>query len=67
MKRHIAWIIEKKGGGMTIITNSSTALFNYISEQENEETAIEVGGWAELAAVGEIFETNKLTIEVAEE
>lgn len=61
--RGIGWEV-KKDGGITITVKDLDDLFNIIDEQTDEETAIEVESWAELATVGEVYEIRDFVIEV---
>ena len=51
---------------MTVVIDNPNTLFNMVWEMTDQETAIEVDGWAELASVGEVYETRDIVIEVVE-
>ena len=61
----IGWEI-RKDGGLTITADNLDTLFSIIQSRTDEETAIEVQSWAELATVGEVYEIRDLVIEVVD-
>lgn len=61
----IGWEI-RKDGGLTITADNLDTLFSIIQSRADEETAIEVQSWAELATVGEVYEIRDLVIEVVD-
>ena len=61
----VGWEV-RKDGGMTVVIDNPNTLFNMVWEMTDRETAIEVDGWAELASVGEVYETRDIVIEVVE-
>ncbi len=63
--RGVGWEI-RKDGGMTVTVDSPSTLFNMVWQMTDQETAIEVDGWEELATVGEVYETRDIVIEVVE-
>ena len=61
----IGWEI-RKDGGLTITADNLDDLFSIVQNRMDEETAIEVQSWAELATVGEVYEIRDLVIEVVD-
>lgn len=64
VSKGIGWEIRRDGGLFTIEVSDPEDLFNRVWELTDQETAIEVVGWAELAALGEVFEIRDIVIEV---
>ncbi len=64
VSKGIGWEIRRDGGLFTIEVSNPEDLFNRVWEMTDQETAIEVAGWAELAAPGEVFEIRDIVIEV---
>lgn len=61
----IGWEI-RKDGCLTITADNLDDLFSIVQNRTDEETAIEVQSWAELATVGEVYEIRDLVIEVVD-
>ncbi len=65
VSKGIGWRISKDGGS-TITVDNLDSLFSIVQNRTDEETAIEVESWAELATVGEVYEIRDLVIEVVD-
>lgn len=59
----IGWEVGKDGEIAVVIDNPES-LFDMVRKLTDQETAIEVDGWAELATVGEVYEIKDIVIEV---
>lgn len=64
-EKGVGWLI-RKDSGWTVVVDTPESLYDYVWEWVDQETAIDVDGWAELASVGEVYEIRDLVIEVVE-
>lgn len=63
----IGWKVTKDGDNYSMYANSFKEVYDIVARLTCDvEAAIEASSWAELAYVGEVYETRDVVIEVVE-
>lgn len=63
----IKWKVTKDGDNHSVYANSPKEVYDIVARLTNDvEAAIEASSWAELAYVGEVYETRDVVIEVVD-